>query len=89
MGHSRGERWEFRVAGRLGALLRTAFEDLVVEDLPGETVLRGHLPDQSAVHGVLRRILDLRLELLGAHRVDERDEGPHGDIAAGREAGRP
>lgn len=36
MSRGRGERREFRVAGRLGALLCAAFEDLTVEDRPGE-----------------------------------------------------
>ncbi|HVP20769.1 MAG TPA: hypothetical protein VMS73_02795 [Anaerolineaceae bacterium] len=37
----------------------------------GETILRGHLTDQSALHGVLNKIRDLGLILVSVNQVGE------------------
>lgn len=36
----------------------------------GETVIQGTLPDQTALHGVLMKIRDLRLTLVEVKRVN-------------------
>ncbi len=56
------------VKGEPGELLRAAFDDLDVSSAPGVTVLTAEL-DQSALHGLLARIEDLGLELLGMRLV--------------------
>jgi hypothetical protein len=38
-------------------------------DQHGNTVLRGHIADQSALHGILTRIRDLGVRLLGVEQV--------------------
>lgn len=53
--------------GRAG---QSEFEDLEVVVGDGRTVLRGDLPDQAAVYGVLARIEDFGLELVALRRLD-------------------
>jgi len=56
--------------GEPGELLRAAFDDMAVSCAPGVTVLTGDL-DQPALHGLLTRIEDLGLELLGMRLIAE------------------
>jgi hypothetical protein len=34
------------------------------------TVIRGHLPDQTALHGLLAKIRDLNLTVIPVHRIN-------------------
>ena len=61
------------VKGEPGELLRAAFDDMEVSSAPGVTVLTGDL-DQPALHGLLTRIEDLGLELLGMRLIAELSE---------------
>jgi len=50
----------------------TWFEGFTIIKQPNfATKLRGHLPDQAALYGVLRKINDLGVELISVNRVDE------------------
>src|SRR4030095_160277 len=68
------------VRGRLSRTLASEFEELALATSvePVETVLSGPVEDQAALHGLLRRIESLGLELLGGPRV------PSGPGGAGR-----
>jgi hypothetical protein len=46
--------YEVRVLGRVGPAAREAFEDVVLQVEPTETVLSGVL-DQAALHGLVER----------------------------------
>lgn len=61
-------RYEIRVHGILGDRLLAAFPDLHAVTDHGDTLLLGHLPDQSALHGVLGQIESLGLELVEVRR---------------------
>jgi hypothetical protein len=63
--------YEVRLGGRLSRALRAEFEDLglAARDRPVETVLRGPVVDQAALHGLLRRIEALGLELVEVRRI--------------------
>jgi hypothetical protein len=65
------QRYEIRVRGHLGATMLRAFPALQAERRDGDTLLRGALPDQSALHGVLAQIEALGLELLELRRVPD------------------
>jgi hypothetical protein len=52
-----------------------AFPALQAELRGGDTLLRGALPDQSALHGVLAQIEALRLELLELRRLPPAPRG--------------
>ena len=63
------QRYEIRIRGHLGAMMLRAFPALRAEVQDGDTLLRGALPDQSAMHGVLAQIEALGLELLELRRL--------------------
>ena len=60
-----------RVKGHLEARCMRWFEGLEISlDPNGETILRGPIVDQAALHGILNRIRDLGLPLLLVQRSD-------------------
>lgn len=60
-----------RVKGHLDARRMRWFEGLDISlDPNGETILRGPILDQAALHGILNRIRDLGLPLVLVQRVD-------------------
>ena len=61
-------QYEIRIRGQLSERLLGAFPEMEARAQNRETVLTGALPDQSALHGVLRRIEALGLELLEVRR---------------------
>ena len=63
--------YEIRVLGELGPRWSCWFADLAVETADGETVIVGPVDDQAALHGLLARIRDLGLPLLGLRMVDD------------------
>jgi hypothetical protein len=54
--------------GVAGPWVRESFDDTEVSVVGDTTVLRRAGADQAALHGLLRRIQDLGLELLDVHR---------------------
>ncbi|NTU78372.1 MAG: hypothetical protein HGA45_03050 [Chloroflexales bacterium] len=87
MSHEPTVQWqyEFRVERQLGPGVAALFPELTLAYDQQETVMRGALPDQAALHGVLMRIRDLGLTLVALQRVadgvapaaagDRRDDG--------------
>jgi hypothetical protein len=62
--------YEIVIEGQLDAGWSEWFENLaILSPSPGYTVLRGELPDQSALFGVLKKIHHLGLLLVSVHRV--------------------
>ena len=62
-------RYEFRIRGRVGERLLAGFAGFDAEIEPVETVLRGDVADQAALHGVLEQIQALGLELVELRRL--------------------
>lgn len=61
--------YEIRVEGFLADRWSQWFEGLTIRRAAdGETVLRGPLVDQAALHGVLAKIRDLNLDLISVTR---------------------
>lgn len=55
-----------------GYIDETWFEGFTIIKQPNFAMkLRGHLPDQAALYGVLRKINDLGVELVSVNHVDE------------------
>ena len=63
--------YEIRVQGHLDRRWSDWFEGLVITyDINDNTVLRGPLIDEAALHGVLIKVRDLALPLLSVNRVE-------------------
>jgi hypothetical protein len=62
--------YEIRVQGELAPRWSCWFAGLAVEKSDGEKVIFGPVDDQAALHGLLARIRDLGLPLLGLRVVD-------------------
>lgn len=63
--------FEIRVEGRISESWSSWFEGMsIYAQESGETILRGPLADQSALHGVLARVRELGLPLLAVRRLD-------------------
>ena len=67
----RSSRYEIRIRGRVGKRTLERFEGFESEIEPAETVLRGHIVDQAALHGVLDKIEGLGLELMEVRQVSD------------------
>lgn len=63
--------YEIHIKGRVSNELLVAFEgmDATVQSESVETVLRGPVVDQAALHGLLDRIQALGLELVEVRRL--------------------
>ena len=67
----RPQRYQIRVAGRLGQIICSAFAAFQARAEGGETVLTGVLADQAALYGVLAEAEALGLELIEVRRLPE------------------
>ncbi len=66
--------YEIRIRGHVPPEELEEVENLRATIEPAETVLRGCVPDQAALHGILTRLHSLGLELLEVRRVPAPDE---------------
>ena len=65
-------RYEIRVAAVLDARWAAWFNGLQISTQGEETVIRGLLADQPALHGLLTKVRDLGLCLISVRRLDTR-----------------
>lgn len=63
--------YQFRIEGHLGCQWEDWFGGLTLtlED-NGDTLLTGPVVDQSALHGLLRKVRDLGMPLISVNRVN-------------------
>jgi len=62
---SGNDTYELRVKGHLDGRWAAWFEPLTLtRDSDGTTVLRGPVPDQAALHGLLQKVRDMGLPLI-------------------------
>ena len=70
-------QYEIRVEGRIGARWAAWFDELsVTNDADGTTTLRGSVPDQAALHGLLQKVRDLGIPLISVTPVEASDDDP-------------
>ena len=68
--------YEIRLKGHLGREWTDWFGGMAValtED--GDTLLTGPVPDQAALHGILKKVRDLGLPLLAVQCVEPNEKG--------------
>jgi len=64
-------QYAIRIKGHLSASWLQQFDGMQAQHTEsGETILTGCITDQAALHGLLRIIRDLGLELLAINRID-------------------
>jgi hypothetical protein len=69
--------YEIRLRGRLDPRWSTWLDGMdVTPGADGDTVLTGHVVDQSALHGLLARVRDIGLPLISVAPIE-----PHGGRA--------
>ena len=69
--------YEIRVKGHLDESWSEWFEGLTITNLEsGETVLRGEIVDQAALHGMLSKVRDLNLPLIAVSSVGPERQDP-------------
>jgi len=61
--------YEITFVGQADIVARAEFDDCEVSVGPDTTTLRRELPDQGALHGLIQRVADLGLELIGVSVV--------------------
>jgi hypothetical protein len=74
--------YTFRVRGRLSPDVVAALDPLRPTECTTETVLRGTVTDQAALHGLIMRLEQLGVELVGLLRLP--DTSSAGERGAGR-----
>ena len=65
-----GAYYEIKVKGKLVANWSDWYENLSISNYNGVTVLQGYIADQSALQGILLRLLDFNLKLLSVRCID-------------------
>lgn len=62
--------YQFRIKGHLGQQWMNWFEGLTITlEEDGNTLLSGPVIDQSAIHGILKKIRDLGMPLLSVNAI--------------------
>jgi hypothetical protein len=68
------EMYYIRVKGHLGQQWNEWFDGFTITNVEhGEAIISGINVDQSALHGVLMKVRDLGLPLLGVSRMEEHE----------------
>lgn len=62
--------YKIRVKGLLNKKWRDWFEDMAITHEGENTILKGPVADQAALHGLLVRIRDLNLMLISLERIE-------------------
>jgi hypothetical protein len=70
-GRSDAVTYEIRVKGHLDRRWAAWFDGLVLtQEADGTSLVRGPVPDQAALHGLLQRMRDIGLPLISVVQVD-------------------
>ncbi len=63
--------YTIRVKGHLSQHIAVRFEGMTISlTEAGETLIKGEVIDQAALHGILRTVRDSALELLAVNRLE-------------------
>jgi hypothetical protein len=75
--YGRPVQYEIHIDGRIGARWAAWFDGFAITSGPdGTSVLRGHVVDQAALHGLLQKLRDLGIPLRSLTPIEDlTDEG--------------
>ena len=68
-------RYRIVLRGRLSERFESAFEGMVLETGPNQTVLVGEIRDQAQLYGLLDRLRDFGIDLVAVEPADTADTG--------------
>ena len=75
--------YEFRVRDRISPQSAAWFEgmEIVIDETvePIQTIIRGYMEDQAALHGLISRIRDLGLTLISVNQIEHKDDKAPGE----------
>ena len=72
--HYEPQLYEIRLKGHLDARWANRFEGLIITlEEDGDTLLTGPVPDQAALHGLLKKVRDLGMPLVSVNRVQSNE----------------
>jgi hypothetical protein len=77
IGLTSAAQYEIRVQGELDTRWQAWFEGMTITPGDGETIIRGWLADQAALHSLLMRIRDLGLPLIAVTYIESETTPPH------------
>ena len=72
-------RYRIVLRGRLSERFESAFEGMVLEAGPNQTVLVGEIRDQAQLYGLLDRLRDFGIDLVAVEPADTADTGVERD----------
>lgn len=68
--NTKAQVYEIRLQGHLATRWVMWFEGMTItQEENGDTLLRGSVADQAALHGLLKRVRDIGMPLLAVNRV--------------------
>ncbi len=65
--------YQIRIKGHLGRELASQFEGMMITEADGDSLITGTVIDQSALHGLLRKVRDFGLPLISVTRLEPDD----------------
>ena len=78
--HNQQQCYEIRLKGHLKNRWTSRFEGFTITlEENGDTLLTGHVPDQAALHGLLKKVRDLGMPLLSVNFVSPDHARPQED----------
>ena len=70
IGLTQAAEYEIRVKDELDTRWQSWFEGMTITASDDETIIRGTLADQAALHSLLQRIRDLGLPLIAVNSIE-------------------
>jgi hypothetical protein len=70
IGLTQAAQYEIRVKGELDTRWQSWFEGMTITVADDETIIRGTVADQAALHSLLTRIRDLGLPLIAVNQIE-------------------
>jgi hypothetical protein len=64
-------RYQIRVAERLSDESRAAFRDMLINEVPPQTVLEGEVVDESHLHGIIIQLQVLGITVVSVHPIPD------------------